>query len=106
MSPQNPGSNRDIWKKLEGLIRDWAEDNEEIYVVTGPVMADSPHETIGGNEVAIPNQYCKVVLDYKEPGLKAIGFILPNESSSQPLSVFAVSVDRVERASGLDFFHF
>ena len=38
MSPQDPGFNRGIWKKLEGLIRDWAVDNEEIYVVTGPIL--------------------------------------------------------------------
>jgi endonuclease G, mitochondrial len=105
MSPQVPGFNRGIWKKLEALVRDWAVDNEEVYVVTGPVLTDGPYETLGGNNVAIPKRYYKVVLDYKEPELKAIGFILPNEASSQALSVFAVSVDRVERVTGIDFFH-
>ncbi len=89
MSPQDPGFNRGIWKKLEGLIRDWAEDNEEIYVVTGPVLTDGPYETIGDNQVAVPRRYYRVVLDYSEPGLKAIGFILPNEKSDQPLFVLS-----------------
>ena len=48
-----------------------------MYVVTGPVLTEGPYETIGENEVAIPKRYYKVILDYKEPGLKAIGFILP-----------------------------
>jgi len=33
-----------------------------------------------------------------------IGFILPNDGSSQPLQSFAVTVDAVEKATGLDFF--
>ncbi len=105
MSPQRPGFNRGIWKKLEGLVRKWAEENEEIYVVTGPILTDGPYETLGENQVAIPKRYYKVILDYREPELKAIGFVLPNEKSSLPLSTFAVSVDRVEEITGLNFFH-
>ena len=33
-----------------------------------------------------------------------IGFIIPHCSSDQPLQVFAVSVDEVEKQTGLDFF--
>ena len=33
-----------------------------------------------------------------------IGFILPNERSDKPLASFAVTVDAVEKATGLDFF--
>ena len=33
-----------------------------------------------------------------------IGFILPNEGSDRPLEDFAVTVDVVEKATGLDFF--
>ena len=82
MSPQSPGFNRGIWKKLEYLIRKFAKANEVVYFVTGPILPDGPYETIGENEVAIPKRCFKVMLDYKEPGLKAIGFILPHEKSS------------------------
>ena len=92
MSPQDPGFNRGIWKKLEGLIRDWAEDNEEIYVVTGPVLVDDL-PTIGVNAVAVPEYYYKVILDNREPEIKGIGFILRNESSKTPLQNFAVTID-------------
>ena len=67
MSPQAPGFNRGIWASLENIVRDWALDNEEVYVVTGPVLADGPFETIGENKVAIPKRYFKVILDYREP---------------------------------------
>ena len=33
-----------------------------------------------------------------------IGFIIPHRSSAQPLQVFAVSVDEVEKQTELDFF--
>ena len=38
MSPQRPGFKRGIWKNLESLVRNWAIDNDEMVVVTGPVL--------------------------------------------------------------------
>ena len=103
MSPQLPGFNRGVWKRLEEMMRSWAIGNSAIYIVTGPVLA-SGLPTIGGNRVSIPNYYYKVILDYTQPEIKAMGFILPNASSSSALSSFAVSIDEVEKATGLDFF--
>lgn len=103
MSPQLPGFNRGVWKRLEEMIRSWAIDNSAIYIVTGPILkAGLP--TIGSNRVSIPNYYYKVILDYTQPEIKAIGFILPNASSSSALTSFAVSIDEVEKETGLDFF--
>ena len=34
MSPQKPGFNRGIWKSLESIVRTWAIENNEIYIVT------------------------------------------------------------------------
>ena len=44
-------------------------------------------------------------MDHKEPDPKAIGFVLPNEPNSLPLSIFAVPVDQVEQVTDLDFFY-
>ncbi|GAG11098.1 unnamed protein product [marine sediment metagenome] len=104
MSPQAPGFNRGKWKSLEFRVRKWATANEEVYVITGPVLTDGPFETIGENQVAVPKHFYKVILDFKEPEIKAIGFILPNEQISLPLSDFAVSIDQVEQTTGIDFF--
>ena len=104
MSPQHPSFNRGIWKKLEGNVRNWASDNGEIYVVTGPILIGH-YSTIGYNGVSIPNYYYKVILDYREPELKGIGFILPNQKSSQSLQSFAITIDEVERKTGIDFYH-
>lgn len=105
MSPQDPQFNRGIWSKLESVIRNFAVTNESIYVVTGPVLTDGPYETIGTNQVSVPKRYYKVVLDYTDPDIKAIGFVLPNEGSNKPLEEFAVSVREVETLTGLNFFY-
>ena len=103
MSPQNQGFNRGIWKKLELLVRKWAEQYESVYIVTGPVLtADLPK--IGIHNVAVPNYFFKVILDYTEPGLKGIGFIVANEKSREPLQDYAITIDSVERVTGIDFF--
>lgn len=103
MSPQTPSFNRGVWKRLEELVRTWAIENNSVYIVTGPVLT-SGLTTIGSNKVSVPAYYCKVILDYTEPSIKGIGFIIPNTGSSEPLQQFAVSIDSVEKFTGIDFF--
>ena len=105
MSPQVPGFNRDIWKRLEEWTRDQAVDNSELIVVTGPVLTDGPYKEIGENGVDIPKKYFKVLLDYTGPDIKAIGFIMNNEASKANIIDFAASIDDVEKLTGLDFFY-
>jgi endonuclease G len=103
MSPQVPAFNRGIWKKLEELVREWAIENESIYIVTGPILKKGL-PAIGSNQVSVPEFYYKVILDYTEPEIKGIGFIMPNAASKEALSTFAVSIDSVESITGIDFF--
>jgi len=103
MSPQTPSFNRGIWKNLEETVRKMAVLSGAVYVVTGPIFS-APQGQIGDSKVTIPSSYYKVILDFREPGLKAIGFILANAASSRPISSFALSVDDVESRTGLDFF--
>ena len=105
MSPQVPGFNRDIWKRLEEWTRDQAVSNKELIVITGPVLTDGPYEEIGNNGVDIPKRYFKVLLDYTEPEIKAVGFIMENKSSKSPVTDFALTIDEVELVTGLDFFY-
>jgi len=103
MSPQEASFNRGIWKNLESAVRKMATQNQAVYIVTGPIFT-SNKGAIGSNRVTVPGYYFKVILDYSGVEHKAIGFILPNSKSSQPLSTFALSVDEVESRTGLDFF--
>lgn len=104
MSPQVPEFNREIWADLEGMVRKWAIDNEEVMVITGPILRKGL-PTIGEkNKISIPEFYYKIILDNKEPEVKAIAFLIPNKGMKQDPMLFAVSVDSVEKASGIDFF--
>jgi len=103
MSPQTPSFNRGIWKKLEDQVRYWAKANEEIYIVTGPVIKKK-EITLGQNEVTVPEYFYKVIVDLHPPEYKAIAFLMKNEKSTRPLLDFAITVDSLERFAGLDFF--
>lgn len=103
MSPQAASFNRGIWKKLEDQVRNWTSESPELYIVTGPIL-NKEFNTIGSNEVAIPEYYYKIVLDIQKPEIKAIAFLMKNEKSSEPLTSFVVSIDSIEELSGLDFF--
>ena len=103
MSPQRPGFNRGVWRRLETAVRNWAAEKDSIYVITGPLFSPSD-SLIGENGVGVPGHYFKVLVDLSPPDYEMIAFLLPNDSSSDDLLQFAISVDSLEQYSGYDFF--
>lgn len=103
ISPQLPAFNRGIWKKLESVVRSWAEQNGSVFVATGGILEPNL-ESIGENRVSVPDYFYKVILVHQPPNSKAIGFILPNRDSEDSLVSYAISVDSVETRTGIDFF--
>lgn len=106
--PQGHDFNAGIWLTLEEKVREWAQRDSAICVVTGPVLPKGPKpaemKTIGKNKVLVPLRFYKVILAPFGQKPKAIGFIMDNHDSRKALSSFAVSVDSVERVVGMDFF--
>lgn len=102
MSPQKPGFNAGVWRELEECTRDWARKFKRIYVATGPVLTQTPLGSIGFSKVTVPGAYYKVL--YAPEQHKAIAFVMPNELSSKPVMDYAISIDKVEQLTGLDFF--
>jgi endonuclease G len=108
IAPQVPDFNRGIWENIEERVRGWAMRDEEIFVVTGPVLRKGL-STIGRyNNVAVPEYFYKIVLFYQpksEKKPRMIAFLLPNEALfGKRMNSYVVSVDEVEKATGLDFF--
>ncbi|RFS16475.1 DNA/RNA non-specific endonuclease [Emticicia sp. C21] len=106
--PQVPDFNRGIWENIESRIRGWAVRDEELYIVTGPVLTKGM-TTIGRyNEVAVPKSFFKIVLYYNPNNPKrarAIAFLLPNEGLfGKKMNSYVVSINEVEKITGLDFF--
>ena len=104
ISPQKPQFNRGIWKDLEEETRSWSKEYGELYITTGPIFTKII-ERIGPDKVAVPSGYFKTILVYSRNKYWAIGFIMPNEGTDEPISHFAVPVDSVEKATGLDLYH-
>ena len=91
-----------IWLKTEELIRLWSAETDGLYVICGPILLEAPFPTIGDNNVSVPNHFYKAVYDAKNQ--RAIGFIFKNGMSSGKLNSFAVSIDEIERQTGIDLF--
>ena len=54
--------------------------------------------------MAVPNQFYKVLIDANSGKIKMIAFLLAHENSNKPLCEFVVSVDSIEKLTGIDFF--
>lgn len=104
ISPQNHQFNAGIWNRLEQKTRYWTKKYGTLYIVTGGVLTDNNLPTIGREKVAVPKRFYKILLDYKQPKIKAIAFLIPNKDSDLPLYKFATSIDTIEQITGIDFF--
>lgn len=103
ISPQRKSFNRGVWRKLESLVRSWAIEYDDIYVISAGVLNTS-NLTIGLNKVTVPAFFYKVILHYNDIDIKAIAFLIPNTKSAKELSKFVCSVDHIEELTGIDFF--
>ncbi len=103
ISPQKLDFNAGIWNRLEGKVRYWAGKNKKIYVITGGILHNNL-KTIGTEKVAVPTHFYKILLDYTEPQIKAIAFLMPHHESKKPLYQFVVSIDKIEELTAIDFF--
>ncbi len=52
----------------------------------------------------MPKYFYKILLDYTQPEIKAIAFLVPHKESNKPLYDFIVSIDDIEHKTGIDFF--
>ena len=103
ISPQEHQFNAGVWNRLEQKVRCWAKKYDGVFVVTGGILKDGL-KTIGEERVAVPNQFYKIVLDNTNGKPKMLAFLLNHNDSDMPLYKFVVSVDEVEKLTGIDFF--
>ncbi|QCX02238.1 DNA/RNA non-specific endonuclease [Aggregatimonas sangjinii] len=103
ISPQDRAFNAGIWNRLEQRIRLWARNYGSVFVVTGGVLENGLKE-IGVEDVAVPNYYYKIVAKGDADDMEVIAFLMEGKESARPLQEFTVSVDEIERRTGIDFF--
>ncbi|TYC12872.1 DNA/RNA non-specific endonuclease [Bizionia gelidisalsuginis] len=104
ITPQSHVFNAGVWNRLEQRVRYWAKRYNGVYVVTGGVL-ETGLKTIGNENVAVPNQFYKIVFDYNNGNPKLIAFLMPHEESNAALTQYVVTLDAVEKLTGIDFFN-
>ena len=88
---------------MEKLVREFVEEWDTVYVVTGPVLR-SDLNRLGKSRIAVPEYFYKVLLRTHNGDTAAVGFLLPNARDKNNRIITSVSVDEVERMTRLDFF--
>ena len=103
ISPQDSEFNAGIWNDLEQQTRRWAKKYGTLYVYTGGVL-ESGLEEIGQEDVDVPDSFYKIIARRKGDKIYSIAFLMPNKPQFMPLRNFVVSVDDIEKITGIDFF--
>ena len=102
--PQDKGLNTGIWNFLEIQCRTWASRYGSLLIVTGPVIEDNL-KRLGVHRVGVPKTFYKVVCIPSAGKPKGIGFLFENRKYADTgIRAMAVSIDSVEKVSGIDFF--
>jgi endonuclease G len=102
--PQTPKVNQQIWRELEMWVaKRYGRYLEEVWVVTGPIFTPPIRRLSSG--VAIPSAYYKIIVDEKDGGVRALAFLIKADCSPLTrLKTRLVSIDEIEKDTGLDFF--
>jgi endonuclease G, mitochondrial len=106
--PQKPELNRGAWAELEDWVRRYVHySNERCFVVTGPVLGDGLgllNKPSAKDNVSVPVHCFKALADLDGAEKKGIAFVMKNGLNDQLVISYAVSIDSVEKLTGLDLF--
>jgi endonuclease G len=104
VSPQIPGFNRGIWKKLEEQVRLWACQYDSLYIITGAAL-DPELTRLGKSKIAIPDYYYKSILLYNKEHQSIITYYMYQYTKDDNLNNFVITTDSLESILGYDLFH-
>jgi endonuclease G len=105
ITPQRSELNQGPWRELEEAVRKLVREGGPVYIVTGPLYRRAmPQLPAAIEEHQLPSGYFKIVVQQQGDDVRLAGFILDQETErSADFCSGLVSVDAVERESGLDF---
>lgn len=116
--------NGSIWKTLENRVRDWVMDRRDLTVICGPVFeardrveeidrqprteSQMLYNVVGENDVAVPTAFFKIMVDMRNlQSPDVLAFLVPHIETvpgpERQIETYLVSVDDVEKATGLNF---
>jgi len=113
VAPQRgPDFRTTVWVGLEQRVRTWAANSDDLLVITGTLFLPEEgkqevrYPVIGERRIGVPTHFYKVLLREKGRSRSMLAFLVPHKPAEGEVDYagFLVSVDTIERLSGLDFF--
>ena len=128
MQPQYQAHNGGLWSRLESLVRDYATNDDytdthcdTLYVVKAATISDvklnnsmvpgvySTSEVDNYDKLLVPKYFYMALLHYNKEmdAYQSIAFWTEHLSTTQSvadLSVYAISINELEKRTGIDFF--
>ena len=104
MAPQDHSLNSGAWQTLEKKERLWANRDSAIVIIAGPIYESKTPKTIGDG-VKVPDAFFKVIIAPYLENPRGIGFVYPNMSSPGNMKDYSMTIDEVEKITGIDFFY-
>ena len=103
--PQRHAFNAGIWKSLEMKeINTLAPRCQSIWIITGPIYPDVISRVLPSG-IPVPEAFYKIILDEIDGRLRAMAFIIEHDlEAGTDLADCLVSIDEIEKRTGLDFF--
>ncbi|MGE0080216.1 MAG: DNA/RNA non-specific endonuclease [Thiohalomonadaceae bacterium] len=108
ISPQRSALNQGVWQRLERYELDTLTPRfGEVWVTTGPVFSGERERLSSHLLVEIPDAFYKLFAVTETDGSpRLFAFVIPQQvRGDEALARYVVSVDEVEKLTGLDFFH-
>jgi endonuclease G len=110
MQPQKYNFNGKLWAVMEQQVRNWnkASFRDTLYVVKGGTI-DKANQVLGytASGLLIPKYFFMAILCKNTEGYKALAFWaehIDEDHSSDALVNYAISIDKLESLTGIDFF--
>lgn len=97
--PQKSSVNSGAWAQLEKQVRAWACGEEEVTVITGPVLTPNL-EKLKGTGISVPQEFFKIIID-ETPPTKAIAFKYNQTEKNQTLEKSKVSYREFQNQKNL-----
>lgn len=102
--PQNHNLNKGDWNYLEEKVRNMARKYGNVYVCCGPIVTATDSLIGKQHRIVVPQAFFKALLWQTNGQWTAAGFCFRNEAGHRDLKAYALTVDSLEKLTGMDFF--
>ena len=119
MQPQFNKFNAGLWEKMEEDVRNWANQSDTLYVCKGGTIDNAnnileyinrnSHQStrVNASHIPVPKFFFMAVLSRKNNNWQGMGYWAQNlneDHSNDSRRNYAITIDRLEELTGLDFF--